>query len=196
MVLPISVILAVNMHHFTMHHVREGTQRAIHMRLKTCLVSLLVLAIALISNSAWADSITIPNPSNWTTILVDVGRPLNEPATTYSIDLLAGSTLLASMGSSTAYITPGTFVSEFFSYWTSSPDTSQNWTVSLIGSGPQVDFSNLTVSGSDPSVPSSPVSTPEPSPLILMMVGCGLLALLSKLGYSRRSSAMEKTFAS
>lgn len=93
---------------------------------KTCLLVLFGLAITLIGNSAWADPFTVSNPTSWTDISVDVGRPLSEPATFYSIDLLAGSTLLASMSSSTEYITPGTSMHEVFSYWTLDPDTSQD----------------------------------------------------------------------
>jgi hypothetical protein len=189
------------------------------MRTRICFLTLFTLGVALIGNSVWADSLPVLNPSletsgstipDWTvnggtisqtlfaellpdttyTFSVDVGRPMNEPAENYSIELFAGSSLLASMGSSTQYITPGTFAHESFSYWALDPTTTQDLTIALTGFGPQVDFANASVSDSDPA----PVPTPESSSLLLMGLGFGILALLSKFGYSRRSMTQEKTF--
>jgi hypothetical protein len=106
---------------------------------KTCLLALLDLGMVLTSNCAWADSISV-NPAGWTvnggtmsqtlpasllpdttytiTISLGVDRPMNKPPVGYSIELLAGSSLLASMGSSSGFIAPGAFTNDIFSYWT------------------------------------------------------------------------------
>jgi hypothetical protein len=164
----------------------------------------LIFGFAVTSGTARADSITVLNPSltpsgsiipDWTvnggtlsqtlsatlqpdttyTVTVDVGRGLGQPGASYSIGLLADSTLLASLGSSTQYITPGTFSPETLTFWTGATGLSGDLTLFLTGYGPQVSFDNVSASDSTPSTPAA--NTPEPSSLILMGAGLGILAL-------------------
>lgn len=166
---------------------------------KTSFFMLLGIALMLVSNAAWADSIEV-SPSNWATVagtvsqtiftsllpnttytvLVDVGRPVGEPAEEYSIELLSGLNSLASIDSSTAYITPGMVAKEALSYWVLD-GVAQPVTLAFMGVGPQINFANVTVSEAGPTMdPGSPVPTPESSSLILLGIGLGLMGLISK----------------
>jgi hypothetical protein len=55
-------------------------------------------------------------------------------------------------------------------------------TIVLTGGGPEIDFDNVSLV--------DPVATPEPSAVLLMVVGLGFVALLWK--YSGRKDALQE----
>ncbi len=105
------------------------------------------------------------------TLGVYVGRRNDQPFPGYNIELLAGSTVLAS----NSIITPaaGTFapVTVSYSSGSSSPLFGQALTIRLTSNGTQTNFDNVTLDA-------SPI--PEPS-AILGLLGFGLLGIASKL---------------
>ena len=132
------------------------------MLLRYGLIVGLIFCFAVTSGTARADSITVLNPSltpsgstipDWTinggtlsqtlsatlqpdttyAVTVDVGRGLGQPGASYSIGLLADSTLLASLGSSTQYDAPGSFSPETLTYWTGATGFSGDLTLFLTG---------------------------------------------------------------
>ncbi len=110
------------------------------------------------------------SPDTTYTLSVDVGHRLDGLATNYTIELLAGSMLLNSLGGSNGVITPGTFQNEFFGFTTgTSIPSTDPLTIELISAGAQTDFDNVRLTA-------SPV--PEPGTLALLGTGLGLMFLV------------------
>ncbi len=91
--------------------------------------------------------------------------------------LLAGGTVLDTFSGSTGSITPGTFQQEFLTYTTGSVVTPGLLGIELVSAGQQTDFDDVQLY--DPPA-DGPVATPEPSSLL--MLGMGLLGVLSVAG--------------
>jgi hapalindole biogenesis HpiC1 cyclase-like protein/PEP-CTERM motif-containing protein len=115
-------------------------------------------------------------------LTVDIGHRLNYFLTSYSIALDDGSTPLCSTPlTSDGSITPGTFAVVTLTCTTGSSVAPGDLTIVLTSSGNQIDFDNVSLV--------DPVATPEPSAVILMLVGLGFVALLWK--YSSRKNASQ-----
>ena len=115
------------------------------------------------------------------TLTVDIGHRLNYPSTTYSIALDDGSSTLCTRPLiSDSFITPGQFAGVTLTCTTGSPVAPGDLTIVLTSGGNQIDFDNVALS----------VVTPEPSAILLMIVGLGFVALLWK--YSSRKDALQR----
>jgi hapalindole biogenesis HpiC1 cyclase-like protein len=115
-------------------------------------------------------------PDTTYTLSVDVGHRLDGLETGYSIGLDAGSTALGAFTGSNSTITPGTFANEVFTYTTGSTVTPGDLTIVLGSVFVQSNFDNVrltTASGSG-------VSVPEPSDVLLLVMGLGCLALFRR----------------
>ena len=114
-------------------------------------------------------------PNTTYTLSVDVGHRLDTPdlyLSNYTIELLAGGTILNALSGSTSFITPGTFQSDFFGFTTGARVPSGNLGIALLSSGPQAEFDNVQLTAALPA--------PEPGSLLLLATGLGLALFLSR----------------
>jgi len=114
-------------------------------------------------------------PNSTYTLSVDVGHRLDGLVTTYSISLDAGSSALCATDGSNGSIAAGTFADVILTCTTGASVPSGFLGIVLTGTGTQVDFDNVHLNVSDP--PAS-VPVPEPSALVLMLTGLGVVGLL------------------
>jgi len=114
------------------------------------------------------------------TLNVDIGHRLNYSSTTYAIALDDGSSTLCSTPLiSDNLINPGTFAGVTLTCTIGSSVAPGDLTIVLTSGGNQIDFDNVSLS----------VATPEPSAIVLMIVGLGFVALLWK--HSSRKGALQ-----
>jgi hypothetical protein len=119
-------------------------------------------------------------PNSIYTLSVDVGHRLDGLVTTYSISLDNGSSVFCNTGGSNGSVAAGTFADVILTCTTGASVPSGFLGIVLTGNGTQVDFDNVqlsVVSNSDP-VNSDPTPVPEPSTLVLMLAGLGVVGLL------------------
>jgi hypothetical protein len=118
-------------------------------------------------------------PNSIYTLSVYVGNRFDQEITDYSFSLLAGSTVLNTFSGSNGTITPGTFEQEFLTYTTGSIVTAGDLGIELSSAGGQGDFDDVQLTvvpvDNDFGNDGGPVSTPEPSSLL--MLGMGLLGI-------------------
>lgn len=108
------------------------------------------------------------SPNTTYTLTVDVGRRVDASVTNYTIDLLAGGTVISSDPLSNSTITPGTFALETLSF-TTGATVLPGQLLGIAFSNPwpvQLNYDNVQLSA-------SPV--PEPGSLALLATGLGLL---------------------
>jgi hypothetical protein len=99
------------------------------------------------------------------TLSVDVGHRLDGFATSFIIQLFAGSTLLNSITGSNAMIPLGTFLDVSFSYVSGVTLPPGNLSIVLSSAGKQTDFDNVRLTAT---------SVSEPGSLTLLAAGLGL----------------------
>jgi hypothetical protein len=130
--------------------------------------------VAAVGNDAAAGEITqdlgiAPQANTTYTLSVYVGQRTDTPPTAYSVDLLVGSSVVASVSSPLPG--DGAFVLVSTSYTSGSSPGVGDLSIELASTGaPQVDFDNVALDAT-----SSPSGVPEPSTLTLF--GTGLLGL-------------------
>ena len=109
-------------------------------------------------------------PNSTYTLTVAVGNRLGGYTSggQYTIQLDAGSTMLATVTGSNSSITPGTFMDVVLTYTTGSTVTPGDLTIVLSGGGSQVNFDNVRT------------SVPEPSSLSMAVMGLAFFGLLSR----------------
>lgn len=115
-------------------------------------------------------------PDSTYTLSVDVGHRLDGDVANYSISLDAGSSVLCTTGGSNGSASPGTFIDAILTCTTGPSVPSGFLGIVLAGSGVQVDFDNVQL---------NVVPTPEPSALVLMLTGLGVVGL--RFARSRRN---------
>jgi len=127
-------------------------------------------------------------PNSVYTLSVDVGRRFDINAANYSLNLLDGSSVFCTSGStSNGSITAGTFQDITLTCTTGATVPGGFLGIELIGDGQQLDFDNVKL-----DVTPSTVSTPEPSALALTSVGLlvgGLFFLLPRRRHSLQSAS-------
>lgn len=112
-------------------------------------------------------------PDSTYTLSVDVGQRLTGEVANYSVSLDAGSGVLCSTPlASNGTIAPGTFHDVVLTCTTGATVPSGFLGITLAGTGTQIDFDNVQLNVA------SAVSTPEPSALVLMLTGVGIMGLL------------------
>jgi len=118
------------------------------------------------------------------TLSVEIGRRTDAsgaPGTMYSLALDDGSAALCSTPlTSNGSISAGGFVDVILTCTTGFAVAPGDLTIVLTSNGNQIDFDNVSLS----------VATPEPSAVLLMVVGLGFVTLLWK--YSGRKDALQK----
>jgi len=109
-------------------------------------------------------------PNSSYTLTVAVGNRLDGFTSNgqYTIQLDAGSTVLATVTGSNSSITPGTFMDVVLTYTTGGTVTPGDLAIVLSTSGSQSNFDNVRL------------AVPEPSSLSLMLVGLAFAGLLSR----------------
>src|SRR6267154_436414 len=106
-------------------------------------------------------------PNSVYTLSVDVGRRFDVIAANYSLNLLDGSNVFCTSGStSNSSITAGTFADITLTCATGATVPGGFLGIELAGDGRQLDFDNVRL-----DVAASTVATPEPSVLALTFVG-------------------------
>jgi len=128
-------------------------------------------------------------PNSVYTLSVDVGRRLDHGGANYSLNLLDGSNVFCTSGSSSnASITAGTFQDITLTCATGATVPGGFLGIELAGiGGVQVDFDNVHL-----DVTASTVSTPEPSALALTFVGLlvsGLFFVLPRRRHCLQSAS-------
>jgi hypothetical protein len=120
------------------------------------------------------------------TLTVAVGNRLdaitNNFATTYIIQLFAGSTLLNSITGSNTLIPLGTFLDVSFNYMSGVTFPSGNLSIVLSSIGPQSDFDNVRLTA-------NAISVPEPRTLTLLAAGLAMMLLAFRRRASQRQRA-------
>lgn len=115
------------------------------------------------------------------TLSVDVGHRLDGLVTNYSIALLDGSTsLCATPTASNGSFAAGTFLDVILTCTTGFAVDPGDLSIVLTAGGGQIQFDNVSLS----------VATPEPSAVLLMVVGLGFVALMWR--YSGRKDALQR----
>jgi hypothetical protein len=125
---------------------------------------------------AWSNGGTISQtltgtslqPNSTYTLTVAVGHRLGGYVANYTIQLDAGSTVLATVSASNSSITPGTFMDVVLTYTTGSTVTPGDLAIVLITNGSQINFDNVRA------------SVPEPSSLSMAVMGLAFFGLLSR----------------
>jgi len=108
-------------------------------------------------------------PNSTYTLTVAVGNRLDNLAAEYTIQLEAGSTVLATVTGSNSSITSGTFMDVVLTYATGAAVTPGDLAIVLSSNGTQSDFDNVRLTE----------AVPEPSSLSLMVVGLAFAGLFS-----------------
>ena len=124
-------------------------------------------------------------PNSIYTLSVDVGRRFDVPvgASSYSISLDGGSSVFCTTGTtSNVSIAAGTFLDVVLTCATGASVPSGFLGINLTGFGRQMDFDNVQLNVTSTTVP-------EPSALILMLTGLGVVALL--FARSRRNQHLQ-----
>src|SRR5258708_14861659 len=127
-------------------------------------------------------------PNSVYTLSVDVGRRFDIIAANYSLNLLDGSSVFCTSGStSNGSTTARTFQDITLTCPTGATVPGGFLGIELIGDGQQLDFDNVKL-----DVTTSTVSTPEPSALALTSVGLlvgGLFFVLSRRRHNLQSAS-------
>src|SRR5579863_10359673 len=147
--------------------------------------------VAFISTPGATISQTLPvslMPDTTYTLSVDVGNRLDLLETGFSISLDAGATALNTVTGSNSTITPGTFANETLTYTTGSTVLPGDLTIILGSGGSQSNFDNVRLTTSSTSGGSA--SVPEPSGLLLLVMGLSCLALFT---WSNRRGYLNST---
>lgn len=105
------------------------------------------------------------------TLSVFVGDRLDNRTSNYSLSLLAGTTTLCTFSGSNASITPGTFADETCTFQSGTTLPSGDLSIVLTSAGTQTDFDDVSL---------SVVSVPEPSSVVLLVVGLLSVGLFSR----------------
>ncbi len=116
------------------------------------------------------------------TLSVDVGRRFDVLAANYSISLLDGPNVFCTTSGSNGSFAAGTFVDITLTCATGSSVPSGFLGITMGGDGRQIDFDNVRLDV-------VPTSTPEPSVLVLMLTGLGIVGLL--FARSRRNHNLQ-----
>jgi hypothetical protein len=126
-------------------------------------------------------------PNSVYTLSVDVGRRNDAGGANYSLNLLDGSNVFCSsttggVSQNNSSITAGTFADITLTCATGATVPAGFLGIELTGAGFQVNFDNVTL-----DVTTSAVSTPEPSAVVLTLVGMGGLFFMR----SRRNQYLQ-----
>jgi hypothetical protein len=121
-------------------------------------------------------------PNSIYTLSVDVGRrkDVGELVASYSISLAAGSGFSCTTGGPIGNAGSGAFFDQILTCTTGATVPSDFLEIVLTGSGRQVDFDNVRL---------NVVSAPEPSALVLMLTGLGVVGLL--FAHARRNRYLQ-----
>jgi hypothetical protein len=109
------------------------------------------------------------SPDTTYTLSAFVGHRLDGNVTNYTIELLAGNTVLNFFSGSNGTIPMGAFQNESFSYFSGATPLSGPLSIELISFGPQADFDNVQLTA---------LPAPEPGSLALLATGLGLALFL------------------